>query len=166
MTRGLVRYQLEDHLHFVTFSCYNRQPYLASPASKSLFESALEHTRTQYDFRVIGYVVMPEHVHLLTSEPVIGLLGQALKSLKVSISKRSPQSPFWQPRYYDFNVYSAAKGIEKLRYIHRNPVHRGLVDQPEQWPWSSFRHYATGEIGAVEIESHWTAHRREAALSK
>jgi putative transposase len=162
MTRGLVRYQLEDHLHFVTFSCYHRQPYLVSPASKLLFESALEHTRCQHDFLVIGYVVMPEHVHLLMSEPVLGLLGEAFKSFKVSVSKRSIQRPFWQPRYYDFNVYSAKKRIEKLRYIHRNPVNRGLVDKPEEWPWSSFRHYATGEIGIVEIESEWTAQRREA----
>jgi putative transposase len=162
MTRGLVRYQLEDHLHFVTFSCFHRQPYLVCPASKSLFETALEVTRSQYDFRVIGYVVMPEHVHLLMSEPVFGLLGNALKSLKVSVSKRSIQRPFWQPRYYDFNVYSAPKRIEKLRYIHRNPVNRGFADKPEQWQWSSFRHYATGRIGIVEIESERTARRREA----
>ncbi len=68
---------------------------------------------------------------------------------------------FWQPRYYDFNMWSAEKRIEKLRYMHRNPVKRGLVAKPEDWPWSSFRHYATGEIGMVEIESQWTATRRE-----
>ena len=51
--------------------------------------------------------------------------------------------------------------MEKLRYIHRNPVRRGLVDKPEDWPWSSFRHYAAGVEGAVEIESEWTARRRE-----
>jgi len=51
--------------------------------------------------------------------------------------------------------------VEKLRYIHRNPVERGLVTCPEDWAWSSFRHYLTGESGTVEIESHWTARRRE-----
>ncbi|HEV2324643.1 MAG TPA: hypothetical protein VGS10_11895 [Terracidiphilus sp.] len=62
-----------------------------------------------------------------------------------------------------FNVWSEGKRVEKLRYIHRNPVRRGLADKPEDWPWSSFRHYATGERGPVEIESEWTARRRELA---
>jgi putative transposase len=68
---------------------------------------------------------------------------------------------FWQRRYYDFNVYTEVKTVEKLRYMHRNPVRRGLVEKPEDWLWSSFRHYATGVVGTVEIESEWTARRRE-----
>jgi putative transposase len=68
---------------------------------------------------------------------------------------------FWQRRYYDFNVWSEKKFVEKVRYIHRNPVRRGLVEQPDQWRWSSFRQYAYGEDGVVEIESQWTARRRE-----
>jgi hypothetical protein len=69
--------------------------------------------------------------------------------------------PFWQARYYDFNVWSEQKRVEKLRYIHRYPVKRGLVERPGDWLWSSFHHYLTGEEGVVEIESHWTATRRE-----
>ncbi len=53
------------------------------------------------------------------------------------------------------------KRIEKLNYMHLNPVKRGLVTRPEEWPWSSFHHYATGCQGMVEIESQWTARRRE-----
>ncbi|HZP06647.1 MAG TPA: transposase [Terracidiphilus sp.] len=161
MTHGLKRYQFAGDLHFVTFSCYRRQPYLISAAARTRFEEALERTRERYEFCVIGYVVMPEHVHLLLSEPQSGPLARALHALKLSVSKLSRQKPFWQARYYDFNVYTARKHVEKLRYIHRNPVHRGLVKQPEDWRWSSFRHYATGEQGAVEIESFWTAARRE-----
>jgi putative transposase len=70
-------------------------------------------------------------------------------------------SPLWQPRYYDFNVWSYARQTEKLRYIHRNPVRRGLVQSPEEWAWSSFRHYLSGADGIVELESHWTARKRE-----
>jgi putative transposase len=57
-------------------------------------------------------------------------------------------------------VWGEEKRVEKLRYMHRNPVKRGLVATPEDWPWSSFRHYATGEAGAFEIESLWTAFSR------
>jgi hypothetical protein len=56
-----------------------------------------------------------------------------------------------QRRFYDFNVWTARKRIEKLRYMHRNPVVRGLVQEPEQWPWSSYRSYAFGEEGVVRI---------------
>jgi hypothetical protein len=58
---------------------------------------------------------------------------------------------FWQARFYDFNVWTEKKRIEKLRYIHRNPVARGLVASPEQWRWSSFRWHSCGEIGPVRI---------------
>jgi putative transposase len=161
MTQGLKRYQFAGDLHFVTFSCYQLKAHLASPAARSLFEETLERTRLRYKFCVIGYVVMLEHVHLLVSEPAIGSLAKAILALKLSMSKMSRQRPFWQARYYDFNVFTARKHVEKLKYIHRNPVKRGLVEQPQDWQWSSFRHYATGERGTVEIESFWTAALRE-----
>ena len=69
--------------------------------------------------------------------------------------------PFWYERYYDFNVSTEKKRIEKLRYIHRNPVKRGLVQNPQDWAWSSFRHYVSGVESVVEIESQWTARKRE-----
>jgi putative transposase len=60
-------------------------------------------------------------------------------------------NPFWQARFYDFNVWTERKRIEKLRYIHRNPVKRGLVVSPELSRWSSFRWYWCGEVGPVKI---------------
>jgi len=112
--------------------------------------------RRSYGLCVYGYVVMPEHVHLLVNEPERGCLSQLLQSLKQSVARtlalRAAES-FWQARYYDFNVWSERKFVEKLRYIHRNPVTRGLVDRPGDWLWSSFRHYFTGADGVVEIES-------------
>jgi putative transposase len=86
-----------------------------------------------------------------------------LKSLKQRVSRRllDDTEHFWQKRYYDFNVRNARQFSEKLRYIHRNAVNRGLCERPEDWEWSSFRHYATGIEGRVEIESEWTATKRE-----
>jgi putative transposase len=127
------------------------------------FEAALERVRRNYGLYVYGYVVMPEHVHLLLSEPARGILAEALKSLKQGMSRRliGDAEHFWQKRYYDHNVRTAQSFRNKLRYMHRNPVKRGLVARPEDWPWSSFRHYLTGCAGVVEIESEWTAYRRE-----
>jgi putative transposase len=163
MPWGLKRYQQTRNLNFITLSCYKRQPLLNSFREKRVFELALEQTRRQYGFWVTGYMVMPEHVHLLVSEPERATLATALQALKQSVARRliGDGKHFWQTRYYDFNVWSKKKLIEKLRYIHRNPVRRGLVEKPEDWAWSSFRHYATGSEGLVEIESEWTGRRRE-----
>jgi putative transposase len=112
---------------------------------------------------------MPEHVHLLVGEPRRRNLSVAIKALKQSVARRvlgrarracgrqgelfggDVPRRFWQARFYDFNVWSAKKRIEKLRYLHRNPVERGLVRCPEDWQWSSFRHYAYREAGPVKV---------------
>jgi len=160
MPKGLVRYRQSGCIHFVTFGCYRRFQHLGTAAARELFERSLEAMRLRYGFVVCGYVVMPEHVHLLVSEPTKAILAKAIQALKLSVSVQRKERPFWQRRYYDFNVWSEQKHTEKLRYMHRNPVVRGLVAKPEDWPWSSFRHYATGVEGTVEIESEWTAFRR------
>ena len=155
-----IRYQQTGEFHFLTFSCYRRRPYLSAVAAMELFEDALERIRLRYLFAVAGYVVMPEHVHLLVNEPERGLLSRTVQALKLSVSMRSREMPFWQAHYYDFNVSTHEKFVEKLRYIHRNPVRRGLVETPDDWRWSSYRHYQTGIHGTVEIESEWTARER------
>jgi putative transposase len=164
MPWGLQRIQQAKCLHFITFSCHNREPLLSDPHSRDVFEQTLERVRQWYGFFVSGYVIMPEHVHLVISEPERSALARALQMLKQNTAHllHPPEgSPFWLPRYYDFNVWSEDKRVEKLRYMHRNPVKRGLVERPEDWLWSSFRHYASGVEGAVEIESKWTARKRE-----
>jgi putative transposase len=160
MPSGLVRYHQTGNFHFITFSCFQRRPYLNEPAVRDLFESALERIRERYQFVVAGYVVMPEHVHLLISEPHEGTLSRSIQALKLSIARRRPERPFWLTRYYDFLVHNDEKRVEKLHYMHQNPVARGLVSNPEDWPWSSFRSHSSGQEGAVEIESTWTAARR------
>jgi putative transposase len=130
---------------------------------KDIFASSLEQMRQRYHFRVFGYVVMPEHVHLLISEPRGALISVAIQALKISVSRKAAKygaSPFWQKRYYDHNVRDHESFVEKLRYIHRNPVKRGLCSKPQDWAWSSFGHYSSAEKGVVEIESDWTALRR------
>lgn len=164
MPWGLKRYQQARCLHFVTFSCYHRAPLLGTLTARDGFEHTLEQTHW-YGFYNCGYVVMPEHVHLLVREPERGRLCTAIQMLKQNVARTLPRPaanrPFWQTRYYDFNAWSEKKRIEKLRYMHRNPVKRGLVQRPGDWRWSSFRHYVSGCEGVVEIESQWTDRKRE-----
>ena len=153
MPLGLKRLQNEGDLHFITFSCHDRLPYLATPKPKHVIEDMLETLRARHHFAILGYVLMPEHVHLLMTEPKIGAVASTLRVLKGETSKllRGTRKHFWQPRYYDFNVFTEAKRIEKLQYMHHNPVARGLVERPEDWPWSSFFAYATREPCPITI---------------
>jgi len=59
---------------------------------------------------------------------------------------------FWQRRFYDFNVYSAEKRREKLEYMHRNPVTRRLVEDPQDWIWSSYSFYSGRGTPLLDIE--------------
>jgi len=59
---------------------------------------------------------------------------------------------FWQPRFYDFNVWSERKVREKLEYMHANPIATRLAEHPKDWPWSSWSFYANGEAGLVTID--------------
>ena len=105
---------------------------------------------------------MPEHVHLLVSEPTQLTIADAVHFLKLSFTKHhKARGSFWQKRYYDRNVRSAREFRVKLRYVHRNPMKRGLVKNAADWEWSSFRHYAFREMDVVEFESEWTARDRE-----
>ena len=172
MTRGLRRFHESKQSHFITFSCHKRQPKFTHPEICELFLQCLEEMRQNFGMCVYGYVIMPEHVHLLIDEPKIATLPDAIHFLKLSFTKRLRyqenvgSGSFWQKRYYDRNVRDEEEFTIKLRYLHRNPVKRGLVERPADWKWSSFRHYALREIGTEEIESEWTAADRERVATR
>src|SRR6266446_855141 len=120
-----------------------------------------------------GYVLMPEHVHLLISEPRKGtpskvvqvlkhrtsraLRGRKRRGSQAQLSLKFPNQAgelrrFWQKRFYDFNVWSVEKKKEKLNYMHANPVQRKLVRHPKDWPWSSWSFYGNGDRGLLTID--------------
>lgn len=172
MPRNLKRHYGKGDLHFITYSCYERRSLLAPVRARNLFVKVLKKVRDRYGFLLVGYVLMPEHVHLLISEPKKGTPSIVVQVLKHRISRamrgrkrRGSQAQlslkfpdqtgglrrFWQKRFYDFNVYSAKKR-EKLEYMHANPVQRKLVRHPRDWPWSSWSFYASGDCGLVRID--------------
>jgi len=184
MPNRLHRYYGAGYSHFITTSCYRRLPLLGSSRNRDLFLRVLELVRRRYHFVVVGYVAMPEHVHLLISEPQRGDPSLVMKALKQGFARRLLrrlrrvnsnqlslwQAPvergrIWQPRFYDFVVFSEHKQVEKQRYMHRNPVKRGLVLEPQQWRWSSFRHYAYNEPGPVMVNELQKAELRVRKIS-
>ena len=184
MPWSLRRYYNTGGLHFITCSCYNRAPLLNPPDRRDLLLAAIEQMRNHYQFAVVGYVIMPEHFHLLISEPLIENQSTAMQAIKLSFARKlqaqknpaysrrvphfsrplrevgtwtlNPPNHIWMRRFYDFNVWSQHKESEKIHYMHQNAVTRGLVKKPEDWPWSSFRFYASGEQGPVKIND-WSA---------
>ena len=88
MPTGLRRYYGQGHLHFITFSCYRRLPLLKSARARDVFVRELARVREEMGFRLIGYVVMPEHVHLLMSEPPRGTPSTVLQKLKLRVSRK------------------------------------------------------------------------------
>jgi len=173
MPRKLKRYYGRGDLHFLTFSCYRRLPLLRTVRARNLFVQALGKIRERYRFLLVGYVVMPDHVHLLISEAPKVTPSVVLKALKQRVSRDLRKNKrrvsdaqlrlpfmgadvdlprFWQPRFYDFNVYSRRKKREKLEYMHANPVNRGLVRNSGAWKWSSFLFYEKGERGLLTID--------------
>ena len=140
----------------------NRRPHTPGVCASRALIRILADVRRKYQFRILGYVVMPEHVHWLISEPASGTPSKVMQVLKQRVSRRlrgkarrrnlsqlplwSAGSPselggFWQRRFYDFNVFSKKEGLEKLQDMHWNPVKRNLVRGPQHWPWSGFNFY-------------------------
>jgi putative transposase len=172
MAHKLIRHFGRGHLHFITFTCYRRLPRLRSIRARNAFVQILGETRDRYGFSLVGYVVMPEHIHLLISEPAKGTPSTVIQVLKQRVSRRLRRRKrklpgqcslafaggddalrrFWQRRFYDFNVWSLKKRIEKLHYMHMNPLKRKSVDHPREWPWSSFSFYSDDKSGMIRVD--------------
>jgi putative transposase len=170
-----ISFDQEGEVHEYTFSTYRRQPFLDDEEYCRIFLRKLGQARRKHGFLVWAYVLMPEHVHLLinaqrattsailksvkqsTSQTIVASLKredpERLQSM-VSGSRRgdSPYS-FWQVGGgYDRNVHGAKESWGCIRYIHWNPVRRGLVEKPEDWPWSSARNYLERPPYAFEVD--------------
>ena len=148
----LRHYDYSGEVRFVTFSCYRRLPGLDTAYAKSIFVSCLDKARYKYGFKLLGYVVMPEHVHLVLYPPEGIELGRVIGEIKSHMARvyfsKSPveragsRRVFWQRRCYDHNCRTSGTVIEKINYCHNNPVERGLVDSPAGWEWSSYNWYS------------------------
>ena len=145
----LMRFDKECEYHFTTFSSFNKEHILLTQPVPEVFLSHLKAVRSEFNLAVHGFVIMPNHVHLIWYIPAkvgISKVMQLLKGrtsfeiLKVlraladfdtgRITMPNGQVALWKRRFYDFNIFSQAKFIEKLEYIHNNPVKWGFGIRP------------------------------------
>jgi len=175
MRKTCRRYNEPGHAHELTFSCYQRLPLLSKDRTRQWFLDALEQARGLHCFDLWAYVVMPEHAHvLLIPRSNVYDISSILKSIKQPVARRATEflaanSPdflerlrvvrpsgkiehrFWQQGGgYDRNVVEPATAWKVVRYLHENPVRRGLVSSATDWPWSSARNYA----GLTDVKLH------------
>ncbi len=136
---------------FVMFSCYRRMPSLTDVRAIHVLLSMLDSVRCRQGFLIHGYVIMPEHVHLVMSLPEELKLGLLIREIKSRMAREyfaacssAPDGRtrvFWQKRCYDHNCRTTETTRQKIQYCHYNPVKRGLVARPEDWKWSSHNWY-------------------------
>jgi putative transposase len=157
----------ENHAHFVTFSCYRRQRILDDDQAKQIVMHFLAAQLKNQNGICMGFVIMPDHVHAMIRFQDSGMLSVFINQWKRRSSMQLKQlykekltnygtkidleKPMWQPKYYDFNIFSEAKAREKLTYMHLNPVKSGLIDRPENWRFGSARYYLMGKPIGVPI---------------
>lgn len=161
---------IDDKLyaHFVTFSVYRRRRLLDHDHPRRIVLGVLAKLLSDRASRCVGFVLMPEHVHAILWFPQPGQLSAFMHEWKrqSSLNVRRwyrDQGPnyfqefgegdrFWQARYYSFEIYGRHKMVENLRYMHQNPVRRGLVVRTVDWKWSSARWYEDRRSVGVPIE--------------
>ena len=167
--KKLPKFDDNSYAHFITTNTYNNYPYFKDEESCQIIVGELQFYSRKYGFALIGYVIIPDHLHLLVwwdkeEKPNLSI-SKVMNSIKTMTAKRIKRRLFyngdikymgrltdvgqltrrpfrlWQPGFYDFNIYSEEKFLEKLNYIHSNPVKAGLVSSPERCKWSSHKDY-------------------------
>jgi putative transposase len=157
----LRHYDNLDTARFITFSCFRRQPNLSNDSTKELFIAELNNARVKYRLRILGYVIMPEHVHLVLVPPEKSKLGLIIGALKSLIAKKyfvqngkpdNVRGVFWERRCYDHNCRTTETVLEKINYCHNNPVKRKMAESPSEYRWSSYNWYQGVRDVPLEID--------------
>ena len=181
--KRMKRREVPGGVRFITFSCEHRLNLLSNPEIADLFVDSMARARSRHRFKLYGWVVMPEHVHLLAASADDGTLETALESMKKSVAARvilrwrrlgapilqrltRPDGlvRFWlKGGGFDHNVRREGSFAKDIHYMHFNPVKRGLVASPQEWRWSSI-HWWLGQRGGVcDCDEHpdpgWRAWR-------
>lgn len=166
-------------VHYVTTVTYGRVQVFRSETACSIFVKTLAEARDKYPFKLIGYVVMPDHIHLLLN-PESSDISALMQRLRGNSARRiidrlrsgghttsldklrltSPQRyahthSVWQKDFSSVDLWSPKFIQQKLNYIHCNPVRAGLCGHPAEWAWSSYRAYLPREPGSVQVEMDW-----------
>ena len=172
--------QVDNALYYITTNVYDRLALFTQPSTIIPIIDSLNYYRFKYRFLLTGYVIMPDHLHLLIWPQGDDKLADIMRDFKkftavrlirqAQVESRSDwldafhkagaetqrsQEKVWQDDYWDKLVYSPNVLRQKLNYLHRNPVRAGLVESPEEYPYSSYRSYVCGDESLIQIDKEW-----------
>jgi REP element-mobilizing transposase RayT len=178
---GLQRFHIEGHVYYITTVVYYRLPIFTRPSFILPLLDSLNFYRYKQDFKLLGYVVMPDHVHFILWPFGPAAVSEIMRDYKKFTSTRiirqaeverieawtsafgragretgRSHNKVWQDSYWDVNIYSERFLRQKLNYLHRNPVRAGLVEQPGDYVYSSYRNYVCSEDWLIEVDQEWT----------
>jgi putative transposase len=159
----LKHYDHDGRARFITFCTHRKIPLLTNNKFREIIIDSIKEARINHDFKLLGYVIMPEHIHIVLLPAIQVKVGPLIGDIKKSSSKkihrllqdggsnmikrltvfRNGEHRFalWQRRCYDHNCRTEESVLEKINYCHNNPVKRGFVKSPRDWQWSSYRWY-------------------------
>lgn len=174
------RYRMEGSIYYITSVTYNRLKIFTQPAFVILLIDSLNYYRYQYSCKIIGYVIMPDHVHLLIlprdEKSVTDFMrdfkrftsGRIARQAKVegkiewlsmfeAAGTETDRAEYkvWQDSFWEQSVYTEHFLKQKLDYIHLNPVRAGIVESAAEYPYSSHRNYYLNDNQLIEIDNHW-----------
>jgi REP element-mobilizing transposase RayT len=174
--------------HYVTLVTYNRVPVFRSDEACQIFVDVLREVREKFPYKLIGYVLMPDHVHAIVNNGINTIsewlhrvrgnsarkilawlrderLLMSLKKLGLANpQKRQHTHAVWQKDPSVIDLWSPKFVRQKLNYLHLNPVRAGLCEHPADWKWSSYRAYLPHKVGEVPIEIDWQAYWKDEEL--
>jgi putative transposase len=145
---------------FVTTSVIQHQELFKAPQDYALIERNLEYYRVRDSAKIYAYVIMPHHLHLVIDIPPDKSISDYMRDFKRQTSREFFKSinletgRLWQEKFDDLDLINYQTFSTKINYIHMNPVRAGLVNEPQDWPYSSARFYLNEETNLVQI-SHF-----------
>jgi len=181
----LPKLNIENQVHFVTVNTIEKLNLFTDTKCREVFIQVLDELRNELKYKLLGYVIMLNHIHLLIQlrvgsdsfekkrvgsdsfepnkpeansfEPTRSDISYVVKRIKeASARKRNTylkrSGKFWQKGFYDFNIYSEEKFVQKLNYIHNNPVQAGLINNPKDWLYPSFQNYYSDNESVIKID--------------
>jgi REP element-mobilizing transposase RayT len=133
---------------FVTARLRHSLRILAEAEYAKAILDTFQFFRERREAKLYGYVVMPDHIHLIIRPLEPHTISGLMRRLKTFTAKTIGEGPIWGEGFWSEVVPNDASLRQKLNYVHANPVRAGLVDKPEEYAWSSASEYETGRLGA------------------
>ena len=160
---------------FITATITEWQPLLNCQQARDIVLGDLAFYRKKYGCKILAYVIMPEHYHLVlqlcepndlhgwlhdfqmhTSNELCKLLRAKASPKEMAVYAKhangNSELAIWKEQARALGIVSERVLCTKIEYIHKNPVTRGLVSEPSQWPWPSWRNYYLDDDRVFQVD--------------